>query len=173
MQNIKKYSHLCNSKQIKILNIMKKILVIILLSVTSLGVYAQDYQKSIGLRIGTDFGVAYKQFISERNAFEITGNIYLSSDYQFINVSGEYLWQWPLEGAEGFSWFVGPGVSAGILTGDISGFGVAVNGVLGLEYKFNNIPLALSVDYIPSLYFSVDDMGFIPYGGALTVRYTF
>ena len=149
---------------------MKKIFtLIILLTVLSLNVFAQDYQKSIGLRLGSNAGITYKQFISPNNAFEIIGNALFYNGDVSLGLSGEYLWSWNL--TEGLNWFVGPGVSAGVWTGSASGFNIALNGMIGLEYKFS-IPLALSVDFNPHFYF-LKGVGLAPATGALSVRYTF
>ena len=147
----------------------KKFTFIALLTVLSLNLFAQDYKKSIGLRLGSNTGITYKQFISSNNAFEIIGNALFYDGSTFLGLSGEYLWSWNL--AEGLNWFVGPGVSAGVWTGNASGFNIALNGMIGLEYKFS-IPLALSVDFNPHFYF-LKGVGFAPATGALSVRYTF
>ena len=147
----------------------KKITLTIVLTVLSLNVFAQDYQKSIGVRLGLSNGITYKQFISSSNAFEVIGNVQFYNGNTYIGLAGEYLWSWGL--TEGLSWFVGPGASAGIWTGNSSGFNIALNGMVGLEYKFN-IPLALSVDLHPHFYF-MNGVGFTPLIGSLSVRYTF
>ena len=149
---------------------------IVLLTMLSLNAFAQDYQKSIGVRLGLSDGIAYKQFISQRNAFEVLGNVLfmsgsaLSENSLYVGFSGEYLWSWNV-GVEGLSWFAGPGVSVGMWTGGYSGFNVAVNGMVGLEYKFAPIPLALSVDLHPHFYLLNSIVS--PLVGALSIRYTF
>jgi hypothetical protein len=149
----------------------KKITFIALLTVLSLNAFAQDYQKSIGARLGSNIGVTYKQFISPSNAFEIIGNALFFDGGTYLGVSGEYLWSWGL--ADGLSWFVGPGASVGVWTGGgYSGFNIALNGMIGLEYKFDNIPLALSADHNPHFYL-LNGVGISPFVGALSVRYTF
>ena len=45
-------------------------------------------------------------------------------------------------------------------------------GVVGLDYKFNNIPLNLSLDWKPELNF-VTDINFEPAAIGLTARFTF
>jgi hypothetical protein len=153
--------------------IMKKFTILAFLTVLSLNVWAQDYQKSIGVRLGgyngfVDAGVTYKQYLSESNAIEFIGNASASNGNGYFGVSGEYLWTWGI--AEGLSWFAGPGASVGVWTGNAAGFDIALNGMVGLEYKFA-IPLALSVDFNPHVYF-LHSTGFTP-SSALSVRYTF
>jgi hypothetical protein len=146
----------------------KTFTLIILFTVLSLNVFAQDYQKSIGIRLGLSNGVTYKQFISPNNAFEIIGNAQFYNGSTYFGAAGEYLWSWGL--ADGLSWFVGPGAAVGVWTGNYSGFNIALNGMVGLEYKFE-IPLALSIDFNPHFYF-LNSIGITPLG-SLSVRYTF
>jgi hypothetical protein len=150
---------------------MKKTVLFTVLLLFSLGAMAQNYDKSIGLRLGSSVGVTYKQFLSERNALEFFGDLHFING-TVLNVSGEYLWQWNIGDIDGFDWYVGPGVSLGMWLGDGSNVNLALNGIIGLEYKFATIPLALSVDYNPHFYF-LHGAGFVGDYSALSVRYTF
>jgi hypothetical protein len=150
---------------------MKKTVLFTALLLFSLGAMAQNYDKSIGLRLGSSVGVTYKQFLSERNALEFFGDLHFING-TVLNVSGEYLWQWNIGDIDGFDWYVGPGVSLGMWLGDDSNVNLALNGIIGLEYKFATIPLALSVDYNPHFYF-LHSAGFVGDYSALSVRYTF
>ena len=49
---------------------------------------------------------------------------------------------------------------------------VGVDGVLGLDYKFNRAPINLSIDWQPSFEFA-DGHGFVGSWGGLGIRYTF
>ncbi|MCL2098504.1 MAG: hypothetical protein FWH23_07090 [Bacteroidales bacterium] len=155
---------------------MKKILLIAVLAIISLGAYAQSYEKSLGLRLGRPVGLTYKQFVSSANAIEIIADLDIFEKHVFkLNGSGFFLWQSNL-GEPGLDWFIGPGASAGLFFIDVEGdkatrFNVSANALIGLEYKFANAPIALSADFGPRFYF-LDDVGFY-WGGALTVRYTF
>jgi hypothetical protein len=158
----------------KIILIMKKLTFIAVFTVLSLHLLAQDYRNAIGVRMGghneiVGAGVTYKRYLSASNAIELIGNASTSNNNGYIGLSGEYLWTWGI--VEGLSWFAGPGASVGAWTGDASGFDIALNGMVGLEYKFS-IPLTLSVDLNPHFYF-LHGTGFTPFVGALSVRYTF
>jgi len=156
---------------------MRRIFIIALLAMFSLGAYAQNYEKSLGLRLGKPVGLTYKQFVSTNNAFEVIVDLdFFEKDVFKIGGSGFYLWEWNLGDVQGLDWFVGPGVSAGVFVVNAGGntasdFNVSLDGLIGLEYKFANIPLALAVDFGPRFYF-LNDAG-IYWGGALSVRYTF
>jgi hypothetical protein len=169
----------------------KEITLIALSAILSFNTFAQDYQKSIGARLGVNSGITYKQFISPHNAVEIMGTALFSSggktliysdnsgyalystensNSYYFGLSGEYLWSWNV--AQGMSWFVGPGFSVGMWTGAYSGFNVAVNGMVGVEYKLAPVPLALSVDLHPHFYL-LNSVGISPLVGALSIRYVF
>ncbi|MDR3188583.1 MAG: hypothetical protein LBT94_05295 [Prevotellaceae bacterium] len=143
--------------------------------VLSLDASARNYEKSIGVRLGLSDGVTYKQFVSRNNAIEVIGNAFFISGGTYLGVSGEYLWSWNV--TKELSWFIGPGVSAGVWTNVSSsdlnaGFNAAFNGMAGFEYKFAHIPLALSLDVLPHIYL-LNGGGISPLNGALSIRYTF
>jgi hypothetical protein len=148
----------------------KKITLIALLTVLSLSMFGQGYQQAIGVRLGVNTGVTYKKFLSQDHAIEFIGNALFDDGSTYLGVSGEYLWSWGI--VDGLSWFVGPGASVGLWTGDFSGFNIALNGMVGLEYKFSLIPLAVGIDLNPHFYF-LNSVGISPFVGALSVRYTF
>ncbi|MDR2361802.1 MAG: hypothetical protein LBD91_03655 [Prevotellaceae bacterium] len=156
---------------------MKKSVLIVLLTAFSVSMYAQSYEKSIGLRLGKPLGLTYKQFVTNQNAIEGILDLDLFTKDAFnLCVSGFYTWQWNLANVKGLDWFVGPGASAGLFFvsaagSTISDFNVSLNGLIGLEYKFDGIPLAISADFGPRFYF-LNSAGFY-WGGALSVRYTF
>lgn len=62
------------------------------------------------------------------------------------------------------------GVNMGNVTDPITIFGVA--GVLGLEYKFKGIPLAISADWQP-IYLLNENSGFSAENGGIGIKYTF
>jgi hypothetical protein len=147
----------------------KKLSFMIVLAILSSHLFAQRYERSFGVRLGSSNGITYKQFLSPHRAFELTGNVQLADGDTYVGLSGVYLWTWGP--AFGFSWYVGPGVSAGKWSGDDSGFNFALNGMIGLEYKFN-IPLAVGIDINPHFYF-LRDVGFTPLASTLGLHFTF
>ncbi len=144
---------------------MKKILIVVVMALFAINASAQSpFEKAIGLRLGSGVGVDYKQFISDRNALEFIGSFGLT-DPTYITVTGLYEWEWNL--TDDLYWFVGPGATLGAYS---SNFNVALNGIVGLEYKFD-IPLTLGIDASPAWYF-LNSAGF-GWSAALTVRYCF
>lgn len=108
---------------------------------------AQDYKSAIGIRYNSfsSFGgpaISYKQFISEQNAIE--ANIAFDSPgaigavfQKHKNINGTSInWYY---GAGGYFVFSKPKAGIGAL------------GNLGLDYKFQAVPVNLSLDWRPEL----------------------
>ena len=151
---------------------MKKLLVFTFLSLFTTSVFSQNYDLSVGLRVGTSVGASIKAFIAENRAIEAIADLDIiepeqlklraSVNYQFIINSEE----------EGLNIFIGPGVSAGLLIGDNNGVLISIDGIAGAEYKFKNSPIALSLDWNPKVQI-ITNAGIKPGNLALTIRYTF
>ncbi len=155
---------------------MKKLLTLVLaLTLGVSALFAQDYKQAIGLRLGYDLSITYKTFVSQENFVDVGINLEpFKKDSFGVTVYGFYDWNFDIPQVDGLSWYVGPGAQVGLHT---HAFYVAINGQIGLEYKFNNIPLTLSLDYAPGLgiYMGKEAVGFAYAGGfgGLGVRYTF
>ena len=67
--------------------------------------------------------------------------------------------------AQGLKWYVGPGAHIGFYdyhdnhNNHIDGTYIGIDGVLGLDYKFNGAPINISIDWQPSFEFG-DYVGF-------------
>ena len=127
---------------------------------SSIGLQAQPYSGAIGARLGFPSGVSYKQFFSDKWAFEGIGGLYLGKGF---NVTGM---------AEGHAEVFGEGLLA------IYGFGAHVgsynekldigpDAIIGLEFVLD-APIAITFDYKPAL--TLNSFRFIN-GGGLTLRY--
>lgn len=156
---------------------MKRILMIVL-SVTFLTVTlnAQDYQTSLGLRAGYPYGLTVKHFLGKTNAVEgilagSYGGLVITGLYENEHWTGQYPglnWFWGFGGHVGF-WAAGRNPN---LDEVYNGSVIGLDAILGLEYTFDEIPLNLSLDILPSL----NLFGFTGWGGiygALSVRYVF
>lgn len=142
-------------------------------------VQAQDYQSAIGLRLGYPISASYKFFITDPGAIEVYAGFRGYSGYGYFNIGGMYQHHMPISGVDGLNWYVGGGLSALFFNYKSSfiglegeSFGLGINGALGLDYKFADIPLNLSVDWLPTVYVSGYLSGFGGGLGALSVRYT-
>ena len=74
---------------------------------------------------------------------------------------------------EGFSWFYGGGVLAGFTNqsqkNSDSFFHSGINGTMGLEYTFDEVPINCSLNTGPILFFSPNVT--FNWGGGLAIRY--
>ena len=131
--------------------------------------FSQVDGKALGLRLGgsafSGAEISYQHPLSGSNRLELG----LGTSAWGLGLSGIYQWVWDLsELSDGFNWYAGVG---GLMGLQDEFFGLAVAGQVGIEYNFN-IPLQLSLDYRPAIYFipKFDDY----YDGiSLSVRYKF
>lgn len=128
---------------------MKKLLIalsaLFLLAATELS--AQNYNWAIGVRGGvTATG------ISVRHNFDPANSIEGILDFmQGFNVYALYERNIPVI-QQGFSFYYGAGVNLGSWDHRHENkFTFGINGIVGLEYKIESVPLAFSLDYKPNL----------------------
>jgi len=141
-------------------------------------------RNALGLRLGDNDGfgaeVSYQRNLSSNHRLELDLGWRNSNDYDAFKLAALYQWVWNIEG--GFNWYAGVGGGLGSWSYDHyagpnhyedDGTFVFVAGDLGIEYNFD-IPLQLSLDFRPELYFNDDYRGdnFGP-DIALGVRYKF
>ena len=140
---------------------MKKIFLTLTLIVSMVSaIKAQADNKAIGLRLGGGFGggaeISYQQPLDKANRLEVD----LGLNSWGFGLNGIYQWVWDLSDlGDGFNWYAGVGAGVGTYNfnygNDIHAnrdFSIGVLGQVGLEYKFE-IPLTLSLDYRPGIYF--------------------
>ncbi len=144
---------------------------------------AQNYKSAVGLRLGVPAALSYKFFINETSAIELYGSYrrwgaYLShvtdyglgATYQIHNDLSNVL--------DGLQWFYGGGAGVNFYSysDDIyyeneGGLGILVHAALGLDYRFSEAPVNLSVDWKPTIALTGYGNGFGAGYGALSVRY--
>jgi hypothetical protein len=164
---------------------MKKIIMLLVVIVTLATVTAKaqslssEYRTALGVKVWNDGGgVSLKHFVGNNNALEGIGYFWNGGS----RITGLYEFHFDIEGAQGLKWYVGPGAHIGFYNshyyethyynGRTSGSFIGFDGVLGLDYKFNGVPINLSLDWQPSFEFG-DNRGFIGSWGGLGIRYTF
>lgn len=163
---------------------MKKLVLIPLMAVIGfLAIPSQSNAQALGTSYTTGVGVKLgywgggaldiKYFMEPTKALE--GQLGFGPDW--FTITGLYEFHGPIEGAPGLLWYVGPGAHIGFWNtsyrdhhNGTSGAFFGVDGVLGLDYKFNRAPIDLSLDIQPEV--SVPDGGFGIWGG-LGIRFTF
>jgi opacity protein-like surface antigen len=156
--------------------------------VTSFG---QDLSKNaIGLRLGDNDGfggeISYQRALSKENRLELDLGFRNSNDVDAFKITGIYQWVWDID--NGFNWYAGVGAALGSWSYDkkfnvgqetvsISDSGVilALAGNIGIEYNFDEVPLQLSLDFRPEIYFNSEDYRTNNFGPdiALGIRYKF
>ncbi len=134
----------------------------LVLSLSFAALFAQsDYKQSIGVRLGNGYydvaSAAYKTFLSDASALELDLGIrpYRAGSFHWTNVSlsGAYQYHFDIKPVKGLKWFVGGGVTASNTFSNYSyykGVGVGVFPTAGADYKFEKMPLAVSVDVRPT-----------------------
>lgn len=154
---------------------MKKIIVALIALTISISAFSQSYKQAVGIKLGYDVEFTYKYNLSQINA--IDAGLGWFFDNSFL-VNGFYLWNFDINQVDGLRWYVGPGAYLGAyLHKEYSSIMFSINARAGIEYKFDDIPLALSLDWSPGIEFSGkgDDFGpdFGWRGLGLGVKYTF
>jgi len=155
---------------------MKRTLTVILvLAALATGVQAQSYKSAIGLRGGDPSGITFKTFLNSTNALElIAGTGYWG--HNFV-ITGFYEWQYPTDWTPNLDWFIGPGAHLGFWNDyykDDYGTGIliGVDGIIGLEYTLDDIPLNLGLGVGPSFQLT-SGPGWGHWNGGFYVRYVF
>ena len=155
---------------------MRKGLLAILVLLFTVAVQAQSsstnsssYRTALGVKVWDGGGMSLKHFFTDRHAGELIGYFYRNG----VRFTGLYEIHGDITGAEGLKWYIGPGAHIGVY-GSKYGDGafVGIDGVVGLDYKFNGAPINVSLDWQPSFEFG-DNRGFIGSWGGLGIRYTF
>ena len=152
---------------------MRKISFTIIL-VTALGICnhlsAQDYKVAIGIRLSSaaptlSNSVSVKYFMNERNALEGL----ISFGPTRFGIGGLFEIHQLIGNVPAFTWFYGGGAYVGFQSGNTY---LGPTGVIGLDYKFQNAPINLSLDWKPELDI-IPGINFVPDAFAVSARFTF
>lgn len=157
---------------------MKKYILTIILALSLAGLAsAQQYETGIGLRGGLYNGATIKHFIGGKTAVEGI----VSTRWQGFNITGLYeIHKWSAFDVDRLNWYFGVGGHLGFWNGTYTTWGdngtsyvvIGVDGILGIEYNFEEIPINLSLDWKPAMNL-IGYTGFWGDGGAFSVRYIF
>lgn len=166
---------------------MKKIMLIASLIIgLSFSAQAQKSSKNaLGVRLGDNDGfggeISYQRKLSDNNRLELDLGWRNSNNVDAVKLVGLYQWVWNIDG--GFNWYAGVGGGVGSWSYDTkfnnnsyddSGSFALLAGDIGIEYNFD-IPIQLSLDFRPELYFNSNDFREDSFGPdiALGVRFRF
>ncbi len=133
----------------------------------------KDYQTAVGVQFWPG-AVTVKHFVGDNQAVEGRLNFW---DEGF-RLTGLYELHGDIDAAPGLKWYVGPGAHIGWYNDGYyhshfynnGALSLGVDGILGLEYKFDGAPIAISADINP--YIEFNHFYFDVFGG-LGVKYTF
>jgi len=130
---------------------------------------AQEYKTALGIRLSSTVpavnnSISIKHFLNERAAVE--GLLSIGID-DHIALGALYEIHKPFS-TPGFQWYYGAGAYAGFSGPSILG----AQGVLGVDYKFENIPLNMSLDWKPELNL-VTEINAEPAAFGFTIRFVF
>lgn len=154
---------------------MKRIYFLLVLTLTVIASNAQNrttnsmtYKTAIGARIWDGAGLSLKTFFADKQAMEFIG---------FFNgngtrITGLYELHGDLSTESNLKWYVGPGAHIGLykIGGNPKTYG-GIDGVIGVDYKFSNMPLNISLDWQPSIEFG-SGTEFQSGWGGLGIRFT-
>jgi hypothetical protein len=141
--------------------------------ICSFSAFSQDYKTAIGVRAGLANGLTVKHFISSDRAVEGI----LSTRWSGFNITGLYEIHANAFNDSHWNWYYGFGAHLGSFDGNDS-WGddgvnytiIGVDGIIGLEYRIDDIPINLSLDWKPALNL-IGYTGFWADGFAISVRY--
>jgi len=156
---------------------MKKVMFVLLITLF-LGFQskAQDYSTGIGLRGGWGTGLTIKHFLGGNKAVEGI----LDSRWHGFSVTGLYEIHAQAFNVNRLNWYYGVGAHIGFWNGqyyrdynnNTDYTVIGIDGILGLEYNFEEIPFNIGIDWKPALNL-VSNSGFTGDGGAISIRYIF
>jgi hypothetical protein len=144
-------------------NRVKKAVCLLVLAIgTPVALSAQDYNWGVGVRGGiVDSGITFKTSLGGANMLEA-----ILGFGQGTNVYALYERIMPLD-ARGLHLYYGVGGNVGEWKKEDHGrFTLGVDGVIGVEYKIDQTPVILGIDYKPGLNlighdgFQASDFGF-------------
>ncbi|MBR5132301.1 MAG: hypothetical protein IKV04_07125 [Alistipes sp.] len=150
---------------------MKKFLLAIVAVLCVSAVSAQQYQNSIGLRLGYGAELQYERHFSAENYLEANLGLYGFGNHFDLNATYNWnLCEWDWTPSAG-KWFLSAGVGASAVAAP-QYFNVGVAGDVAFGIRFNK-PVTLSLDYRPTIYFLHNAWGSGFYGVGLTCTYNF
>ncbi|MFT7588580.1 MAG: hypothetical protein ACI959_000791 [Limisphaerales bacterium] len=117
---------------------------------------SKDYTAAVGLLAGSSIGVTGKYFIAPDFAVEA----HFASRRRGLEIAGFGLLHRDIKKDHDFNWFFGGGAHVGFAEYSNSDLGqrteatLGIDGMLGLEYTFEQLPLNLAVNWKPEFNFT-------------------
>jgi len=158
---------------------MKKLLFTLVFAFSFLftsSISAQSYSTAAGAKFLWGLNGTYKKEMKESLYIDVYAGIGFGSNYSSINGGAALEWHKPIESIENLYWYYGGGAYFATYSWN-SGFGsnsssfdLGINAVIGLDYAFEEIPLNISVDWMPGFNL-IGSSGFYGRTGGLAARY--
>ncbi len=150
----------------------KAIIILLLIAVLSITSYGQDFKTSFGARVGFPYGLTIKHFLDKKNAVEgILGSQWQGLTAVVLLENEHWTGYYP-----GLNWYWGAGVHAGFWDNNphvnSTSSKIGIDGIIGLGYTFDEIPLNLSFDLMPSVNL-IGATGWNGINEAISIRYVF
>ena len=168
---------------------MKKV-VIALLLLLPVCLFAQDYQRAAGVRLGVTSGITYKKFTNDQEAIEMIA----SGRNEGMQFTLLYEFHKPMEVAfeENFHFYYGVGGHIGyerfddlnkvivnddpleFVFEDKSYFAMGLDAIIGVEYRYLSAPMTIGFEVKP--YFNFIGMRYTKsqfWDAALSIKYVF
>ncbi|KPK86165.1 MAG: hypothetical protein AMS27_05715 [Bacteroides sp. SM23_62_1] len=143
----------------------------------------QHYDFAAGVRIGLSYGINGKLFLKTNQAVQSRGAIEGIVSFRHKGIMGSLLYEYHFEvfDTEGMYLYCGGGMHAGMLNSDEVPWETdhtgkkpyaGLDGIIGLEYAFSDIPVSVGLDWKPGFNI-ISDFNLIIDDIALSVRITF
>ncbi len=142
-------------------------LIFIFITVLSNHLHAQDYKTAIGIRLSSGSptlsnSVSVKYFLNDRDAVE--GLVSYGTRF---GIGGLFERHQLIGATPALTWFYGAGGYVGFQSGNTY---LGPTGITGLDYKFQNAPINLSLDWKPELDI-IPRINFVADAFAFTARF--
>jgi hypothetical protein len=148
------------------------------LSAQTLSGQGATYNTAIGLRLGYPLSASVKKFVKDDIAVEGYVGFRGFGGYSWVNIAAALQKHNPIAEVDGLQWYYGGGASVfffnyknSFIGDNSSTTSFGVQGYLGLDYKFADAPLNITLDWIPTVFLNGFGSGFSGGYGSLGVRY--
>ena len=163
------------SRKALVANSFKIILIALIVAFSTHRAQAQYYDNAFGIRVGVASGFSFKHFVSNFDAVEAFGVMHL----QAFQLGAMYQRHASAFDIRGMNWYYGGGGFVGFYDGRYHPSWNApgrhtvlgVKGVLGLEYKIEEIPINVGLDFTPA--FDLVPVSYPWIGINVVLRYVF
>ncbi len=173
--------NLINFVQMKKITFCLALFCAMFLSLNSLK--AQDYKSAIGVRLGVPLSLSYKHFINEKGAIELTAGYRLVvTGFSYTSIGASYQHHTSINSIAGLAWYFGGGANVNVWSYpdyyktagvNASTTSIGIFGIVGLDYKFADYPVNLSLDWAPTYLLGSGYSSGLGYGYySLSARYT-